>query len=192
MAGIREQLFRFRSYTPIPFLIAMMVFAQPTVWSFIAGAVIAASGEGMRFWGVAYAGPLTRVTGGVGAPALIVAGPFALVRNPLYVGNILLYFGVGIMANALTPWLALGTVAYFVTQYAAIVWLEEEFLQKHFGARFDEYRKAVPRFVPRLSPWPEGKASGQEPDWKGAVRSERRTLQAISLVGLMILVRWWI
>jgi len=192
VADVRQQLFRFRSYTPIPFLLAMIVFAQPTVWSFVIGAAVAAAGEGMRLWGVAYAGPLTRVTGSVGAPSLITSGPFAFVRNPLYLGNIVLYAGVGVMTNAFVPWLALGTFAYFALQYAAIVSLEEEFLQREFGSRYDEYRKSVPRFIPRLIPWQAGKAIGQRPDWKGAVRSERRTFQAISLVGLTVLIRWWI
>ena len=79
----REKLFTLRSYTPIPFLLVMIIFAQPTVMTMVSGIVLVAFGESMRFWGVAYAGSLTRVTGSVGAPEVIVAGPFAYVRNPL-------------------------------------------------------------------------------------------------------------
>lgn len=190
MADLRQKLFQFRSYTPLPFLLAMIAFAQPTARTLVAGAFVALLGEAMRFWGVAYAGPLTRVTGSVGAPELITSGPFSHVRNPLYVGNILLYVGFGIMANALAPWLAAGTAFYFVVQYAAIVSLEEEFLEKEFGAGFDEYRKLVPRFFPRLAPVREVWKENQKPDWARARRSERRTFQAMALVGTLVVVRW--
>jgi protein-S-isoprenylcysteine O-methyltransferase Ste14 len=148
------------------------------------------AGELLRWWGVAYAGPLTRVTGSVGAPELIVAGPFAYVRNPLYVGNILMYAGVGIMANALFPWLLAAAVAYFIAQYALIVSLEEEFLAKQFGAAFDEYRASVPRFFPSLRRSPLAAAGRQRADWRGGLRSERRTLQAVGLVVGLLLVVW--
>jgi protein-S-isoprenylcysteine O-methyltransferase Ste14 len=189
----RQTLFQFRSYTPLPFLLAMIAFAHPSVSTLIAGCVVALLGETMRFWGVAYAGPLTRVTGNVGAPELVTSGPFSRVRNPLYVGNILLYTGFGIMANALTPWLVAATAVYFIFQYAAIVSLEEEFLQREFGSAFEHYRKSVPRFVPRITPVREVQKEHQRPDWPGARRSERRTFQAMALVGALVIVRWvWI
>lgn len=193
MKDIRQTLFQYRSYTPLPFLLAMIAFARPSVSTLVVGGIVALMGETMRFWGVAYAGPLTRVTGNVGAPELVTSGPFSYVRNPLYVGNILLYVGFGIMANALTPWLAVATALYFVVQYAAIVSLEEEFLQKEFGSLFGEYRKSVPRFIPRLTPVREVQKDHQRPDWQGARRSERRTFQAMALVGALVVVRWaWI
>lgn len=171
----------------------MIAFARPSVSTLVVGGIVALLGEAMRFWGVAYAGPLTRVTGNVGAPELVTSGPFSYVRNPLYVGNILLYVGFGIMANALTPWLVAATSFYFVVQYAAIVSLEEEFLQKEFGPLFEEYRRSVPRFTPRVTPVREIQKEHQRPDWQGARRSERRTFQAMALVGALVVARWaWI
>lgn len=190
MADMRQTLFQYRSYTPIPFLVVMIAFAEPTLLSLACGAVVGLLGEACRLWGVAYAGPLTRVTGGVGAPELITSGPFSYVRNPLYVGNILLYVGIGIMANALSPWVALATAIYFIVQYKAIVSLEEEFLQKEFGNTFAEYRTAVPRFFPRLTPAAGISREHQKPDWAGARRSERRTFQAMALTGTLVLARW--
>ena len=190
MTDFRQKLFHYRGYTPVPFLLVMVVFAQPVLPAFFIGVLVMAIGEFTRFWGVAYAGPLTRVTGAVGAPSLVVAGPFSHVRNPLYVGNILLYVGVGIMAGALSPWLVISAAAYFVFQYSMIVSLEEEFLEKEFGDSYAEYRRNVPRFFPRFTPWRSEKAAGQSVDWKGAIKSERRTFQAIALVTLLIIVRW--
>lgn len=166
-----------------------VAFADPTVMSLSVGGVITILGEMIRFWGVAYAGPLTRVTRSVGAPELIVSGPFARVRNPLYVGNILLYVGVGVLSNALMPWLVIVAFLYFTFQYMLIVKLEEKFLERHFAEVYSAYKKAVPRFIPRLSAYASPAQSTQKPEWQGALRSERRTLQAIVLTAALILVR---
>lgn len=187
---LRQTLFQYRSYTPIPFLLAMVLFARPTNWTMLVGGVVAVLGEMMRFWGVAYAGSLTRVTGGVGAPEVIVAGPFAHVRNPLYVGNILMYTGIGWMAHALFPWLVLGAFVYFTFQYMMIVALEEEFLEREFGAAYLEFKKNVPRFIPRLSPYRHAAQERQRPKWGEALKSETRTLQAFGLVLVILLAIW--
>jgi protein-S-isoprenylcysteine O-methyltransferase Ste14 len=192
MKTFRERLFSSRSYTPIPFMVVMVMFAQPTLATFLAGLTVMVSGELIRFVGVAFAGPLTRVTGEVGAPELIVAGPFAYVRNPLYVGNMLLYVGVGIMANALAPWLVIGAAAYFFFQYTMIVSLEEKFLEEKFGESYRDYGRAVPRFVPRPRPYRSPVQGNQRPDWTSAATSERRTFQAIVPILIAIGIRWWI
>jgi protein-S-isoprenylcysteine O-methyltransferase Ste14 len=190
LSDIRQLLFRYRSYTPIPFLFAMVVFAVPTSTTMLCGFVLAVLGESLRFWGVAYAGSLTRVTGSVGAPEVVVAGPFAHLRNPLYVGNVFMYCGIGIMANALSPWLVIIALVYFAFQYAMIVSLEEDFLEKEFGERYLEYRKNVPRFLPRLGAFRAGAQEHQKPDWTEALQSERRTLQALSMVVVLLLLIW--
>lgn len=190
MSDFRDTLFTYHSYMPIPFLLAMVVWAQPTLESMLAGAAVAACGELLRFWGVAYAGSLTRVTGSVGAPELIVAGPFAYVRNPLYVGNILLYVGVGIMSQALWPWLPLVALLWFIFQYSMIVSREEEFLRKEFGDAYAEYVANVPRFFPRLQPWEHPSQEHQSVHWDAGVASERRTFQAIGVVMILLVIIW--
>jgi len=168
----------------------MIVFAKPDAISMIGGGLLAFLGEFLRYWGVAYAGSLTRVTGNVGAPEVIVAGPFAYVRNPLYLGNIFLYLGIGIMSNALVPWLLLAAGIYFFFQYYEIVILEEEFLRKSFGVAYEDFANSVPRFVPRLVPFRVEAQAHQHPDWPGALRSEKRTLQAFGLVLMILIVLW--
>lgn len=189
MKSFSENLFKYRSYAPIPFLVVMVVFAEPTLETLLIGGAIMLLGESIRFWGVAYAGPLTRVTGSVGAPELIVSGPFAHTRNPLYVGNIILYLGIGVMSNALVPWLVVIAAIWFVFQYSVIVSLEESFLKQHFKDTYAAYVRNVPRFIPRLRPFVSPVQSNQKPDWKGSLRSERRTLQAILLAIAIIVVR---
>jgi protein-S-isoprenylcysteine O-methyltransferase Ste14 len=191
MKLLRERLFTLRSYTPIPFLLVMIIFAQPTMMTMAVGVVLVVFGESMRFWGVAYAGSLTRVTGNVGAPEVIVSGPFAYVRNPLYVGNMLTYIGVGVMSNALFPWLVSAAAVYFAFQYFQIVLAEEEFLVNEFGVGYVEYKKNVPRFIPRVIPYAHSSQAHQQARWQEAVRSERRTFQALGLVLLVLLVLWY-
>ena len=164
--------------------------ADPTTRTLLIGGILALAGELIRYWGVAYAGSLTRVTT-VGAPEVVIAGPYAFVRNPLYVGNMMMYVGVGIMSNALVPWLPIAALMFFALQYSMIVSLEEEFLEREFGAAFLEYRKNVPKFFPRFVPYESPAQEHQRPKWKEALRSERRTLQALAIVILIILALWY-
>ena len=187
---LRQQLFRYRSYTPIPFLIMMIIFAHPTPGSSIIGFCIVAAGEFIRLWGVAIAGSETRTTGPVGGTNLITTGPFSYVRNPLYLGNMLMYFGIGIMSNALMPWLPWIALLYFLFQYSLIVNLEEEYLMRTFGNDFVRYSKEVPRFAPALKKYNAGTHHQPELNWQRGARSERRTFQAILLITLLLIVVW--
>jgi protein-S-isoprenylcysteine O-methyltransferase Ste14 len=94
--------------------------------------------------------------GGTPAPVfptqhLVVKGFYRYVRNPMYVGVVLVILGqalllgnVHILVYVATPWLA---AHVFVLAY------EEPTMRKSFGAEFETYAAQVPRWVPRLSPW---------------------------------------
>jgi protein-S-isoprenylcysteine O-methyltransferase Ste14 len=176
----RQKIFSYRSYTPIPFLIVMLIFAKPTLWSLLIGFLIALVGELIRFWGVGYAGGETRTTGPVGGSKLVTNGPYAYVRNPLYLGNMLMYLGFGVMSMALFPYFQIIGLIYFFVQYYLIVTLEEDYLSRAFPDEYALYIKHVPRFIPRLKRYEF--ASNFKFDIKEALRSEKRTLQAFLLV----------
>jgi len=176
----RQKIFSYRSYTPIPFLIVMLIFAKPTLWSLLIGFLIALVGELIRFWGVGYAGGETRTTGPVGGSKLVTNGPYAYVRNPLYLGNMLMYLGFGVMSMALFPYFQIIGLVYFFVQYYLIVTLEEDYLSRAFPDEYALYIKHVPRFIPRLKRYEF--ASNFKFDIKEALRSEKRTLQAFLLV----------
>ena len=183
MPDLRDRLFTLRSYTPIPFLLAGVLFGHPTPASLAAGVAMALLGEAIRFWGVGHASSETRVTGSVGASRLVVSGPFAYVRNPLYLGNILLYTGFGVMSNL--PWLIVLALAWFTFQYAMIISREEEFLAGKFGEEYARYRAAVPRLIPRITPYQGDR--GSRVAWRETFRSERRTFQAFG-IGLLLMI----
>ncbi len=188
---INQFFFRNRSYTPIPWLLVMVVFARPEPWSLITGFLIAALGEFTRASGVFYVGSETRVTGEVGASRLVTSGPFAHVRNPLYLGNMLMYLGIGIMSLALFPWLQIAAFLFFLLQYILIVLEEERFLREKFGDEYRRYTEMVPRFIPRLTASSEHRGTAHI-DWKAGWRSETRTLQALGLTSLLILIIWFL
>lgn len=83
------------------------------------------------------------------ADQLVTEGIFTHIRNPLYVGNILMLLGVGILANSLIYVAVIMPVFLFI--YQAIVLAEENFLRGKFGASFDEYTQKVHRWIPNLS-----------------------------------------
>ncbi len=183
---IRRLIFTYRSYTPIPFLIAMIIFARPTLLSLVVGFAIVLLGEAIRFWGVSIAGSETRTTGTVGGTYLITNGPFAYVRNPLYVGNMLMYAGIGVMSLALFPWLVIGACVWFFIQYYLIVTKEEEYLAERFGNEYEHYRRNVRRFLPRLTPYVAPTPAPKHARAREGFASEARTLQAIGIVTLLL------
>ncbi len=188
MSKLASTLFKYRSYTPIPFLVVMLIFHEATPASLITGFAVSIVGELIRFWGVSWAGSETRTTSKVGGSNLVISGPFAYVRNPLYIGNILIYLGLGIMSFALFPYLQIAALLFFVFQYHFIVKEEENYLHKTYGSFYEEFVKNVPRFVPRLIPYknPEIDQPAFKP--KEGLRSEKRTLQALILISTIIII----
>jgi protein-S-isoprenylcysteine O-methyltransferase Ste14 len=156
----------------------------------VVGFAIAFVGEIIRFWGVSIVGAETRTTGRVGGTSLITSGPFSYVRNPLYLGNMLLYAGVGVMSMALFPWLLVIAIVWFYIQYYLIVTKEEEYLLERFGSEYEEYRLNVRRFIPRVIAYRPARPGAKGANPAEGMASERRTLQAILLVTAAIVVKY--
>ena len=83
------------------------------------------------------------------AENLVTDGFFGACRNPLYVGNFLIYTGV-LLKHGAGPVLVIG-VAFFAFVYTAIVAAEEYFLRNAFGVAYEAYCKDVPRWIPKFS-----------------------------------------
>jgi protein-S-isoprenylcysteine O-methyltransferase Ste14 len=177
--------FKWRSYTPIPLLLATLILARPNLWSIIFGLLVALAGELTRIWAVSYAGGATRtLEPGVGD--LITGGPFSYVRNPLYVGNFLLSLGICLAAWPWMPWMAIIFIAAFAVQYGFIVAVEEDTIRKSLGEKYERYCLEVPRWLPRLSPYfPRYPEKG---DFKSGFRSDRRSIQTSCMVMLVIII----
>ena len=104
-------------------------------------------------WAVSYAGGITRTTN-VGAPSLCTSGPYGYTRNPLYIGNMIIYSGVVFVAGSLNILsMLIVTWAFFIIQYYLIINLEQNTLIDIFGEEYKNYLNNVPILFPRLSSW---------------------------------------
>jgi protein-S-isoprenylcysteine O-methyltransferase Ste14 len=170
----------------------MILFENTNIWSLLTGLLIVVTGELIRLWGVSWAGSETRTTDRAGGTFLIISGPFAYVRNPLYVGNILIYTGLGIMSFALFPYLQIIGFFFFFYQYNLIIKEEEKYLRETFREEYEKYFNNVPRFFPKFIPYKSDKIMQPQFKLSAGLRSEKRSLQAIGFVSLTIFLLWFI
>jgi protein-S-isoprenylcysteine O-methyltransferase Ste14 len=124
------------------FVLPFLWFAHPTLQTLAAGGAIALLGALIRGWA---AGHIRKDA------VLTVAGPYAHVRNPLYVGSFLL--GLGMMIAGGTLAFVLVFLIFYLLVYSRTAVAEADFLLGKFGEGYREYAAAVPLFLPRLRPW---------------------------------------
>lgn len=161
---------------------AVYLFAHPRVPLFRLGVLLIVLGECLRLWACGYIktyrGPMEEVV------ELTTAGPYAHLRNPLYLANGCIGLGIVFLSGllALVP-LFLGVFAFL---YGSIVRAEEAFLTRRFGAAYEEYAASVPRFVPRLVPYPKRRGTFS---FQVLLRRETITLGTLALVILLFYLR---
>lgn len=158
-----EWLFRRRSYLPLLlFLIvvpAMWGFRYPegseTLDQFWELFCLAVSLLGLAIRGYAVgttpSGTSGRNTHGQVASQLNSTGLYSVVRHPLYLGNFFMWLGVALFPRVW--WLAVIVSLLFWLYYERIMFAEEEFLRKKFGAEYEEWAMRTPAFVPRFKLW---------------------------------------
>jgi protein-S-isoprenylcysteine O-methyltransferase Ste14 len=190
MKNLGNILFKYRSYTPLPFVFLMILFMNPSLLTILIGFTILLAGESVRIWSVSYAGSETRTTSGVGGSNLVTQGPYAIIRNPLYLGNILMYAGIGIMSNALFPFLLLFAVLYFIFQYYLIIFNEEDYLRITYKDNFEIYCEYVHRFFPFPKSLPVNNRSSLLFSLKEGLKSEKRSIQAAFIISTIILLKF--
>src|SRR6058998_4291251 len=145
-------LFRNRGWLPVPFLlIPLFAPAQQSRAGWIVAALFIVAGEALRLAGVAAAGSVTRRRSR-NVQRLVTYGIFAWSRNPLYIGNFLIWMGFVTISGVLwfLPW----AVLLFGVEYELIVRYEEGVLESIFGRDYLEYKNCTPRWIPRP---PKGK-----------------------------------
>ena len=78
---------------------------------------------------------------------LITQGPYAIIRNPIYLGMFGLILSAGLVFSSW--WTLLAAVAFFLAGNRIRIRAEEKLLQETFGTQFEEYARRVPAFIPR-------------------------------------------
>jgi protein-S-isoprenylcysteine O-methyltransferase Ste14 len=160
---------------PFGFLLvaAFIWFSEPDARSLAVGVPLSALGLALRAWA---AGHLEKNL------ALTVSGPYARVRNPLYVGTLTVAAGFAVASRR---WeLGVLFAAVFLLVYLPVVELEEQHLRKLFP-EFEGYAGRVPRLLPRL-----GSVGGGGKRFRWAIYRRNREYEALAgfVVGLAVLL----
>jgi protein-S-isoprenylcysteine O-methyltransferase Ste14 len=125
-------------------------------WWSILGALLIAAGFAMWAWTVRL---FARIGRGTLAPwdptrRLVVAGPYRYVRNPMISAVVAVLLGEAIFfgSAALAIWCGL----FFAVNALGFLVYEEPGLEQRFGEPYREYKRNVPRWIPRRTPWAPG------------------------------------
>ncbi len=182
---IGEWFFKSRDYTPIPLIILLLIFGEATALTATLGLLLITFGELFRIYSVAFIGTVSRTRSHSTGQRLITTGPFAYVRNPLYVGNFGITAGVAVFGGV--TWIFVLTVLLFAIQYYYIVRFEEDLLLERFGEEYAEFMRTTPRWIPQHFPkleaieWPD--------NFSPSLKSEKRTLTTIFALVFLIAIR---
>jgi protein-S-isoprenylcysteine O-methyltransferase Ste14 len=79
---------------------------------------------------------------------LLTTGPYSFVRNPMYLGILLI--GLGIVLMLFKWWVVLIFLAAFFIRYTRLIYKEEEKLNSLFSKDYPDYIRGVPRILPSL------------------------------------------
>ena len=133
------------------------------------GTAFAFAGWAARLWGSAYLSTAVVWNRDALQGALFVDGPFRFVRNPLYLGNDLQAFGIGLLASPIgLGIIVIGNIVFT----AALAAHEATGMRARYGAAYDAYCRAVPAIVPRLFPARVGGAARGRPTLGAGLRAE--------------------
>src|SRR5580765_2634905 len=140
MNAIAAFFARWRVRLGYPLVIVVLFFSRPTPRSILAGALVGAMGLWLRAFAAGYLHK---------QEVLTVTGPYAYTRNPLYLGSAILTLGAAVATHF---WIsAVILFVYFIAVYFIVMRREEQELQLRHGAAFEQYARAVPLFIPRLT-----------------------------------------
>ncbi len=113
----------------------------PSQLRLVVGVPLALIGGLLVGWGVATLG--IRNTSGL-KQRFVSSGPYRFTRNPQYLGDMVLFVGLSVIANSLFLWVAHALIIFV---FAAAPLAEEPWLEDQYGDTYKEYRRRTPRFL---------------------------------------------
>jgi protein-S-isoprenylcysteine O-methyltransferase Ste14 len=154
-----------------------LLFALVCTWAeteidllvFPLGLSIFALGVALRFWAQCHLHYRLRVR-----KALTTSGPYHYVRNPIYIGNLLIVGGLCVVSELI--WLVPAMLLWTVAVYRGTVRYEEYHLTQKYGVPYTEFLRRVPRWMPRLPLLPELLAPSVRPFFAASARAELHNL----------------
>ena len=186
-------LFKYRSYLPLILLIIGLwikiyqeIFIEEANKGIIAeilefsAIIVGILGLSIRIFTVGYTPRNTsgrNTKGGQVAETLNTTGIYSLIRNPLYLGNFLMWVSIAMLTGNI--WFVLLFSIGFWVYYERIVYAEESFLRQKFGKIYLDWTSKTPVFLPRHFRY-------QKPDfefsWKKVLKKEKNGLFALFLL----------
>jgi protein-S-isoprenylcysteine O-methyltransferase Ste14 len=123
-------------------VVPYFLLASPSQTTLTVGMLITAAGLALRGWS---AGTIRK------GETLTTSGPYAFLRNPLYVGSFFVGAGLAVSGGSWL-WLVL-FIGFFAVVYGPTIAAEAARLTEQFGQRYVDYSAKVPAFIPRLTPF---------------------------------------
>ena len=153
----------------------LLIFAKPNLPGMIVGIILVLLGEAIRIWA---AGHLQK------NEMLTVTGPYAYVKNPLYIGSILITTGFCILADNIYI-LALATFMFCFHYIPYKKRMEGDRLRRIFGSRFEDYDQEVPDYLPRRTPY-----SSEKNPWRfrNFIKNSEEGILMIVVAGILLIL----
>ncbi|MDE1192689.1 MAG: isoprenylcysteine carboxylmethyltransferase family protein [Arachidicoccus sp.] len=157
-------LLHIRDWLALPFVVTVIipyllyrigihiVHAQP-LWMRIVGAVLYLLGLSMQLYTTILFFKYAQGTLAPWQPTqkLVIRGPYLYCRNPMITGVLFMLFGEGVFFNALA--ILIWGCIFFVMNTFFFIFKEEPDMLARFGESYALYKKHVPRWLPRLTPY---------------------------------------
>lgn len=169
-------------------ILILIYFSEPTPLSVAIGMIPILAGQALRVWAAGHLVKNRRLT---------TTGPYAYVKNPLYVGAITIVIGFCIVGmppwNMRTSWAILYVIfiaAFFLYYMPRKMKIEGDRLRGIYGDAYTRYEQSVPDMIPRLTPY----RSGDTTRWSWAQtvdNSEHGTIMSLGVGLCLILLRTW-
>jgi len=164
-----------RQWFAVIFVLLVSLLGAYEPMLFFVGGVIAASGEAIRMWASGYV---------MKNKELATNGPYAYVRHPLYVGNILLLIGFSIASSQWWSFVLMSALLWFY--YPPTISYEDNKLRDIFGEEWEVWAKNIHALIPTFG----AKAGSAKSSWsfKKSLMQNAEPLIVLYLIGCFYLL----
>ena len=111
------------------------------------------------------------------AETLNTTGIYSIVRHPLYLGNFLMWLGIALLTCSL--WFVIAFCLFYCIYYERIMFAEEQFLRRKFGAIYIQWAEKTPAFLPKFSTFIRPSLPFS---WKKVLKKEKNGFLALFLI----------
>jgi protein-S-isoprenylcysteine O-methyltransferase Ste14 len=150
-----------------------------------AGLCLVLAGLGVRVFAAGFAGRHTR-SSKIEGSKLATSGPYAHVRNPIYLGSVILGFGMVLLIGDRR--LLVPCALTFLALYFGLIPAEEEFLGRKFQQEYETYCRHVPRLLPQLKAWAPSGVAKTRFDRRAAYGEWRLSLILAAILGVFRII----